>query len=209
MRQQTIDQISAKKRARIGGALLRWAEGDVAGKNARGEGEISGEERTTRMWRDGVLFYLQTKLGQVGEMQRAMMTRRLEREVERSKSVLYKTKGGGVPVGLLEEQGTMNGFGGGLGSGSGGGGYKGKMGAVEMEEETKRTEMQLSPEQLQLFAKENEDLLKHYEDTLDQVRYGSPNTLSSSAALHLLNPCQPETREMHLADSFLERSSVQ
>ena len=180
MRQQTIDQISAKKRARIGGALLRWAEGDVAGKDARREGEISGEEQTTRMWREGVLWYLQLKLGQVGEMQRAMMTRRLEREVERSKSVLYKTKGGGVQAGLLEEQGTMNGFGGAHGGEGGGAGgkYKGRMGAVEMEEETKRTEMQLSPEQLQLFAKENEDLLKHYEDTLDQVRYVLPNILS-------------------------------
>ena len=137
------------------------------------------------MWRDGVLFYLQMKLGKVGEMQRAMMTRRLEREVERSKSVLYKTKGGGVQAGLLVEPKTMNGFGGGHGSG---GGYKGKMGAVEMEEETKRTEMQLSPEQLQLFAKENEDLLKHYEDTLDQVRYGLSDTLSLFAALHWLNP---------------------
>ena len=190
MRQQTIDQISAKKRARIGGALLRWAEGDVAGKNVRGEGEISGEEQTTRMWREGVLFYLQLKLGQVGEIQRAMMTRRLEREVERSKSVLYKSKGGGVQASLLEEQGTMNGFGG--GHGGGGGGYKGKMGAVEMEEETKRTELQLSPEQLQLFAKENEDLLKHYEDTLDQVRYVSPDTLSPFATPHWLNPYQPE-----------------
>ena len=179
MRQQTIDQISAKKRARIAGALLRWAEGDVAGKDARREGEISGEEQTTRMWREGVLWYLQLKLGQVGEMQRAMMTRRLEREVERSKSVLYKTKGGGVHASLLEEHGTMNGFGGAHGGEGGGAGgkYKGRMGAVEMEEETKRTEMQLSPEQLQLFAKENEDLLKHYEDTLDQVRYVLPNIL--------------------------------
>ena len=181
MRQQTIDQISAKKRARIGGALLRWAEGDVASKDARGKGEVSGEEQTTRMWREGVLFYLQLRLGQVGETQRAMMTRRLEREVEKSKSVLYKTKGGGVQAGLLEAQGPMNGFGGAHGSGGGGGGaggsFKGKMGAVEMEEETKQTEMQLSPEQLQLFAKENEDLLKHYENTLDQVRYDSPNNL--------------------------------
>ena len=45
-----------------------------------------------------------------------------------------------------------------------------------MEEEDKRQiEQQLTPEQLQLFAKENQDMLKHYEDTLDQVRYVKPS----------------------------------
>jgi hypothetical protein len=32
-------------------------------------------------------------------------------------------------------------------------------------------EQELSPEQLQMFEKENQDMLKHYESTLDQVRY--------------------------------------
>ena len=31
-------------------------------------------------------------------------------------------------------------------------------------------EQELSQEQLQLFAQENQDMLRHYEDTLDQVR---------------------------------------
>ena len=39
------------------------------------------------------------------------------------------------------------------------------------EEDRRQIEQQLSPEQLQLFARENQDMLKHYEDTLDQVRY--------------------------------------
>ena len=39
------------------------------------------------------------------------------------------------------------------------------------EDESRRDiEQQLSPEQLQLFARENQDMLKQYEDTLDQVR---------------------------------------
>ena len=96
-----------------------------------------------------------------------MSTRRLEREVERSKSVLYKAKGG-MRGGLYDEEG-----GGGGGGKVTGGGYKGStpMGAVEMEDENRRAENQLSPEQLQLFEKENDDMLRHYEDTLDKVRY--------------------------------------
>ena len=171
VRQQTVDQIAAKKRGRVGGALLRWAEGEEGRrKEAAGKEGLSGEEQTMRMWREGALFYLRLRLGEAGELQRSMMSRRLEREVERSKSVLYKTKWG-VPVDLMGDQEDMNGFGGNYGGGGKrGGGYGSKMGAVELEEERKRTETQLSPEQLQLFAKENNDLLKHYEETLDQVR---------------------------------------
>lgn len=173
VRQQTVDRVAAKKRGRVGGALLRWAEGEEGRrKEAEGKEGLNGEEQTTRMWRGGVLFYLQLRLGEAGELQRSMMSRRLEREVERSKSVLYKTKGG-IPVDLMGDQEGMNGFGGDYGGGGkrgGGAGYGSKMGAVELEEERKRTETQLSPDQLQLFAKENDDLLKHYEETLDQVR---------------------------------------
>ena len=173
MRQQTVDRIAVKKRGRVGGALLRWAEGDVGGGKGAGEVAVGEEEQTTRSWREGVLFYLGLKLREAGGVQRGMTTRRLEREVERSKSVLYKAKGG-LPSNLAEEKGGVNGFGGGGGKGGAmGGGYKNRtpMGAVEMDEERRTTESQLSPEQLQLFEKENVDLLRHYEDTLDKVRY--------------------------------------
>ena len=43
-------------------------------------------------------------------------------------------------------------------------------GGVDDQESRKEIEQSLTPEQLQLFAKENQDMLKQYEDTLDQVR---------------------------------------
>ena len=61
--------------------------------------------------------------------------------------------------------------GGGSGANAGGRGYGGKAAAAMEEEDRRQIEQQLTPEQLQLFAKENQDMLKHYEDTLDQVRY--------------------------------------
>ena len=167
---------------------------------------VAEEEQTTRLWRDGVLFYLGLKLREASEVQRGMTARRLEREVERSKSVLYKAKGG-IPSSLIEEEdgiGGVNGFGGGgkggMG-GAGGGGYKNKipLGAVEMEDESRRAENQLSPEQLQLFEKENDDLLRHYEDTLDKVRYVShlpsllPPSLFYSPSPHPPIPHPPST----------------
>jgi len=41
--------------------------------------------------------------------------------------------------------------------------------ALEGEEERKAVEG-LSPDRLRIFDKENEGMLKHYEDTLEQVR---------------------------------------
>ena len=140
------------------------------------------------MHRDSVLWFLGRKLEGVGEVQRGMMERRLEREVERGRSVLYKIKG---PSGA-GEMGGMSGFTGDAGQGAGGnggGGYKGGGEAAMDDEDRRQIEQQLSPEQLQLFARENQDMLKHYEDTLDQVRYvnrpSSPRgtTLSTLATL--------------------------
>lgn len=100
------------------------------------------------------------------------MERRLEREVERGRSVLYKVRG-------------SSGGGDGLDmSGGGGEGPDGRMrdeksayrggGGVNEDESRREIEQSLSPEQLQLFARENQDMLKQYEDTLDQVRSVPP-----------------------------------
>lgn len=85
---------------------------------------------------------------------------RLLREVEKSKSVLYKARGT-MPV--------SDEYSGGMDKGpSGAKGYRGK--TTFQQDSERKTEEQLDPEQLQLFAQENQDMLKHYEDTLDQVR---------------------------------------
>lgn len=92
------------------------------------------------------------------------MDRRLQREVERSKSSLYKSRTPrGMDTGLDapyagEEGKGMNGY-------AGGGGM-----VVEEEERTRKGEEGLSEEQVQAFREENEGMLRHYEDTLDQVR---------------------------------------
>lgn len=130
-----------------------------------------------RIWRESVLWYLRRGLKEAGEVQRGMMEKRVEREVERSKSALYKAKNIPGREALVREiVGGEEWRGGGGGGGvTNGGARKGGMGAVELEaEERRNTEMQLSPEQLQLFERENEDLMKRYEGQLDQIRYFYP-----------------------------------
>ena len=96
------------------------------------------------------------------------MQTRLEREVEKSKSALYKTKGivGGVT--MLEDTEVPKSNGGSYPA-SGDGSYASKSPAMDASAR-ERIEQTLSPEQLQLFEQENNDMLKHYEDTLDKVR---------------------------------------
>jgi syntaxin 18 len=152
--------------------LGRWAAGGL-GQSRSPEEEIDAARASTiKMHRENVIWYLTRKLEECGEAQRSMMETRLYREIERSKSVLYKTRAARrISAVLADMDGDMPGI-------DGGGGARHLTGsraanrAAQMDEaERKRIEAQLSPDQLQVFAKENQDMLKHYEDTLDQVRY--------------------------------------
>lgn len=137
-----------------------------------------GRLRTTGAWRESVIWYLGRGLEAAGELQRGMVEKRVEREVEKSRSVLYMSRGaGGAASTALGEGGEdLSSKGGVNGSFKGrndyyavDGGAKGNGTRLE-EEDRQEIERQLSPEQLQLFAQENQDMLKRYEDTLDQVR---------------------------------------
>jgi syntaxin 18 len=107
------------------------------------------------MHRESVLWYLRQKLQEAGSAQAAMMETRITREVEKNKSALYKARGRPMPE--------LGGFDAPLPD-------KGKFKA-ELQEEKESVEDGLTEEQLQIYEKENQDMLKHYEATLDQVKY--------------------------------------
>ncbi|KAI4123908.1 MAG: hypothetical protein LQ338_005055 [Usnochroma carphineum] len=167
LRQETARKLQQHKHSRrygFSGALGRWAAGDSDGGGPEEQWEKSGRDTLTT-WRESVIWYLRKKLEEAGEVQRGMMEKRLQREVERSKSVLYKSRGAkGVDVGLDD-------FTVGDGGGKGMNGYVGQKGVALEEEEREKGEQGLSEEQAQLLKEENEGMLRHYEDTLDQVRY--------------------------------------
>jgi len=149
------------------------------GQSKSPEEEIeAARANTIKMHRENVIWYLTRKLEECGEVQRSMMETRLYREIEKSKSVLYKTRASRrMSAVLADMDGDIPGIdrAGGVRSLTGSGTANR---AAQMDEaERKRVEAQLSPDQLQIFAKENQDMLKHYEDTLDQVRYVDFNLL--------------------------------
>lgn len=156
------------------GFLSKWAAGETpTGKDTD---KIAEEEalNTIKLVRDGVIWFLQKRLEDVSEIQRRMMERRLEREVEKSRSMLHKVrrKGGNMPAdGSSFNTDSSNGVLHGTNAQTSADGPQGQKFDVSSEDDRRHDiEQQLDPDQLQLFAKENKDMLKHYEDTLNQVR---------------------------------------
>ncbi|KAL8828207.1 MAG: hypothetical protein Q9170_006703 [Blastenia crenularia] len=183
LRDETARKLQQHRHSRrygIGGALGRWAAGD------RDDGSyLSPEDRweklgreTLKAWRESVIWYLRKKLEGAGEVQRGMMEKRVQREVERSKSVLYKSRGmKGVDVGL-ESIGEDSSFS--PGRGQGVNGFVGQSRVAIEEDEKRKGEDGLSEDQVQLLREENEGMLRHYEDTLDQVRTAEKSMIEVS-----------------------------
>ncbi|KAI9682710.1 MAG: hypothetical protein M1829_006697 [Trizodia sp. TS-e1964] len=145
----------------------RWAAGGSLQEKSQTEKLDDVRMKSVRMHRESVLWYLTRKLEECGQLHANMVQIRLEREVEKSKSILYKTqtasshvKGPAIAEGYrgMNKHGNVE------------TNEKRKLAAHLNEEEKGYIEQQLNPEQLQLFAQENQSMLKHYEDTLDQVK---------------------------------------
>ncbi|KAK7518327.1 snare protein syntaxin-like protein 18/UFE1 [Phyllosticta citriasiana] len=165
VRQSADETVALRKRAQKGlGAIGRWAAGGaVTAKSAEEETE-EAKRNTVKVHRDSVIWYLGRKLEECSSFQASMMEIRLEREREKSKSVLYKARGAMIPP--VEAGDSSRSAGRAAATAPGPGGQV----ATWDESNQQQTEPQLSEEQLQLFAEENQDMLKHYEDTLDKVR---------------------------------------
>ncbi|KAH7121171.1 hypothetical protein B0J11DRAFT_533605 [Dendryphion nanum] len=169
VRQETERTVSLKKRARQGfGMVGRWAAGGAI--TAKSPEELLEEARgnTLKVHRESIIWYLQRKLEECGQFQSSMMEIRLIREIEKSKSVLHKARS---TLPMSDSSASMN--------GGAPKDYRGKT-TLEQDAENQAVEQQLDPEQLQLFAQENQDMLKHYEDTLDQVRHAEKSLLEIS-----------------------------
>jgi len=149
------------------GALGQWASGGGATTKSPAEVEEEAKAMATKMHREGVIWYLQRKLEECGTVQSTMMEIRITREVEKSKSVLYKIRGSSqVPVwgGDSKDTPERDSMGRAI--------RKSRQAGVSIQDMDQRASgHELNEEQMQLFAQENQDMLKQYEDRLDQVRF--------------------------------------
>jgi syntaxin 18 len=158
IRQNTQTAIARKKYARLGlGALGSWAAGGAGQTKSYEQEQEEAKALAIRTHRESVLWYLRRKLQECGGFQASMMEKRIRREMERNRSVLEKS-----------EFGPMHDYGYDSAAGSGSLGYQTtKMGHAEAPLFV--PEEELTPQQIQMFEKQNQDMLKQYESTLNQV----------------------------------------
>jgi hypothetical protein len=116
-----------------------------------------------------VLWFLRRGLDETLAVQRGMVERRIERIREREKSVLYK----GVSSNPASASAAAV-----VSAGAGAGAGEEARGAALDASELAAIEAELSPQQLQLFAEENEAMVRYYEETLSKVQYVALSFLS-------------------------------
>ncbi|OQO02709.1 hypothetical protein B0A48_12238 [Cryoendolithus antarcticus] len=210
-RRKTVDVVALSKRAKGGlGALGRWAAGGAVTAKSLDEELEEAREKSIAGFREGVILFLQERLRDAGGLQSEMMEIRLGREVERSKSVLYKSRGGvgGVPYVEEDEPSGMNGYG--ARSGANHARQQSKGGRSANGISNAETE-ELTQDQLQVFASENADLLKHYEDQLDQIAQAERSILDISelhSQLHANLEVQSEHIQQLIEDSYLTSENL-
>ena len=162
LRQETETTIIRKRygHSAAGALLFHWAGGAdaQAGKSTE---QVTAEESAKGLVtvRESVLWFLRRGLEGAASVQRSMVEKRIERVREKEKSVLYKNKSSGARAVESERN------------------FTGSVSVLPTpeathlsEDDTARIEAQLSAEQLQLFAEENDSMLRHYEDTLGKVQ---------------------------------------
>ncbi|TGJ78694.1 hypothetical protein E0Z10_g10065 [Xylaria hypoxylon] len=157
-------KVIQKKYVRGLGALGAWASGGVSTGKSPEHAAAEDRAKTISTHRDSVLWLLRHRLQECVKTQQDMMEIRLMREMEKSRSVLAKARGQDAAslhnaTSLIEPPGSPTDR------------RKGSSQALHRDEAPGYNPTDdLTPEQIQMFERDNQDMLKHYESTLDQVR---------------------------------------
>ncbi len=176
VRQDTETVLRNKKYARLGlGALGAWAAGG-AGQTKSHEQELDEvRANTISAHRDSVLLYLRRKLEACGNFHKEMAEKRFIRQMEKNKSMLATSQRplpdfsglDSMPLPAPKRSTST---------------------AAHLEARYAYPEEEPTPEQLQEFEKQNEDMLKHYESTLDQVKYAMDDLWHCDRADYFIEP---------------------
>lgn len=163
LRQNTEAALIRKRMSRGLGVLGAWAAGDGARSE---QAVLEAAARQLGAHRESVIWYLRTRLQETARTQQNMMETRLTREMEKNRSVLAKARGPALGVGPHDaaNRGRVKPPPVGMPTHS--------MGLTMQEEEERRPAVveSLTDDQMLMFEKGNQDMLKYFESTLDKVR---------------------------------------
>ncbi|KAL0472619.1 snare-complex protein syntaxin-18 N-terminus domain-containing protein [Neurospora intermedia] len=181
LRQSTETALIQKKYARGLGALGSWAAGGDPLGSSKSKEHAAAEAvaRQLGAHRESVIWYLRQRLQETARTQQAMMETRLTREMEKNRSVLAKARSStGLDIG--------NHFGSRRRSGSVVQGNTSHLPVDEYERKSAVPTQDLTDEQIQMFEKGNQDMVKHFESTLDKVRAAEQSLLEISELQNML-----------------------
>ncbi|KAL5366675.1 hypothetical protein BJX96DRAFT_161346 [Aspergillus floccosus] len=145
-----------------GGAALISAAADQSQSKSAEQLAAESKENDTAALRESVLWFLRRGLDETLAVQRGMVERRIERIREREKSVLYKGASSSSSAAATAAVSS---------------GVEDARGATLDANEVAAIEAELSPQQLQLFAEENEAMVRYYEETLSKVQNAEKSLL--------------------------------
>jgi hypothetical protein len=201
VRNQTLDSVALSKRAQGGlGALGRWAAGGAATAKSPEEEAEEARRKTIAAFRASVLMFLEQRLGAAGKVQAEMMEVRIGREVEKSKSALYKSRGGASIPYAQDEDGNKS-----MSMDGGSAAAAARRQSSHSAAETNPDTAELTQEQLQLFESENADLLQYYEGQMEQISQAERSILEISelhGTLHANLAQQSEHIEQLVQESY-------
>ncbi|KFG88252.1 syntaxin [Metarhizium anisopliae] len=175
LRRETESALIRKKYASGFSALSSWASGGSIASRSPEHAAAEAQAQQTDMHRDGILWYLRQRLELCCRTQQDMMETRLTREVEKSRGMLSPPVGDFVPFPPVSKQAFMA-------------AAISEDPALAGETATQASAFTqgLTEEQLQMFEEGNQDMMQHYESTLDKVRTAEKSLVEISELQSLL-----------------------
>ncbi|KAI0965747.1 hypothetical protein F4678DRAFT_314169 [Xylaria arbuscula] len=202
------DKVIQKKFARGLGVLGAWASGGAPTSKSPEHTAAEDRVRTISIHRDSVLWLLRHRLQECVKTQQDMMEIRLMREMEKSRSVLAKARGQEALSSSFHSARSFTE----ASDSTAGRRRRSDQAPPTGEAQSHNPANDLTPEQIQMFERDNQDMLKHYESTLDQVRTTEKSLMEiSELQTHLIDTLTTQSAgiEQLVADSDATAGNVQ
>lgn len=159
LRRETESALIRKKYATGFSALSSWASGGGATSKTGEHAAAEAQAQQTDIHRDGVLWFLRQRLELCCRTQQDMMETRLTRELDKTRGILSPPVGDFAAFPPISEKAWRAAT------------SSGDDNDTTDDARTSTFTQGLAQEQVQMFEESNHDMMKHYESTLDKVRY--------------------------------------
>ncbi|KAG5935297.1 hypothetical protein E4U59_005691 [Claviceps monticola] len=183
LRRETDSAIVRKRFGSSLGALASWASGDGASRKTAEHAAAEAQSQQTGMCRDGILWFLRQRLEHCCRTQQDMMESRLSREMEKTRGMLVPPAGDFAEFQPTSEKAWMASTS--MGASDDNSNDISNDNSINNNGITPFTEG-LTQEQVQMFEQDNQDMVKHYESTLDKVRSAEQSLVEISELQSLL-----------------------